>query len=1050
MLKRTLSIILAVAMLCTLVPAYALAEEVEEAAVVENEEIVVADELVEEDLEVAPMADPFDTTTLKIEGVQQPVGIKMPATIANYLVDYNTDRRSRPDESVLPANSITYVLVDTNNANASNFTAELDDEADWCTTGSTPKNPWINKTGYDTRRSADANLPSVHTATIVVPESVGEEGKEFQIVSANIRTAVTGEPGRFDFVSTRGTKVWIDDVPVTVDQAKGHDVLANLQSHVLWKEKGLVDWDIVTEGGATYYMWDWGPIVTLTPGVHEIKYTPAGGSNGGRMPGLIITDAVGFDWSVVSPIPKKGYIFENHATQMAADFERTFGAAGYLDFAGPEFEGEIVVDAEQTTASSITFTIPEATDVAETNPGSGTFVPSKYATYAPIVYKAYVNEKEFEIGEGGVVTVDGLAPDTNADVLVTATDMLGNTSELEATVKTAGAETLDYAFFAANAEIRNVTTIADAQDKLMVEWDAATAGTLNASDDNPIVVTYNVYVDGELVKEGLEVTKATITGLETANTYNIKVVTCTNGVEATEEDIASSIEADLSTAKDPYLTVVEESTTSTSAVLAASSRMDASAFDFAIKEVIVNGVVVDTATVAEGTNLITVNGLIAGATNTIKITTVETQKSSGDSDDVVYPVITVETPIDNNFTLTPDQCIPVASKLPLPMCYDTLSASQWPVEPSNTNGAGLWDKNQVWRTDKGNATATVSISEAGKYYAFTQSYQYDSARYFKAKINGSMVKGVDGSDFTFGQKDVPADKKTSVCLSICDKPLDLAVGNTDIVLGSGSGIVRANFFALIPASYAYDADGALLDEAGEYASIRKFINENLGVKNDAGEVADAEARQKFMSFYVPDSRILNESSVSVQGLTETSALVKWAPTTFALGKDITYTISVDGVDVANVKSTQPPQYVLDLKPGRHTIAVKASADKDPQAVSTLVGGVIPEVVIDKEVVDEKTGVVTLNSITVNLQNVTGTDKNVALLVATFAGNKMTINAVATVEDLTYGKPDTITVSDLALTTTLVDQAAALDSKNSVTKIFIVDADTFVPYVYLAD
>ncbi|MBQ7039193.1 MAG: fibronectin type III domain-containing protein, partial [Clostridia bacterium] len=695
-------------------------------------------------------------------------------------------------------------------------------------------------------------------------------------------------------------------------------------------------------------------------------------------------------------------------------------------------------------ATTLVFSIPEAADVAETKPGSETYVTSAYATYAPVEYSVTVNGKKAEIVDG-TVTVEGLAPDTDCAIVVSAKDMLGNVTELEATASTLGADALNYAYFGKEAAIKNLTAVSEAESKIAIEWTAAIPGTAEVAEP---VVTYNVYVNGTLKAENLAETSYTVEGLSANTVYNIKVVTCTDGVEAGEDAIGSALEAEFSTARDPEITEVADKTTATSTVLEVSSLMDPSAFTFAIKSVLLNGEKAESS--IEG-NYITVEGLVAGASNTIKVVTVETQIATGTPSNVEYPLITVKTPVlEGEFNLTADDCITVGKGLPLPMCYDTLTADQWPTNASNTHGAGLWDKKEVYYTAQGSAKATIDVSETDKFYAFTQTYSYEASRYFTATVDGTPIKNKAGATFPFGKEGIVS--PTDVEFNVCPQPVELTKGSHNIVLGSGNGIVRANFFAFIPDSYAYDENGALLDEAGEYESIVKYIKDNLSTK------------EAFLNFYI-DPTLLTAESLTSAPLTETTVAVKWNPTTSALGKDITYNVYLDGKKVAAVSSKEIPQYVFeDLTPGQHTVKVDANGTY-AQTITIYAAAVAAAVTADVTTVEEPltyadgtpvTKVVgedevpvvgtvdVLNDITISVQNVTEESKNLTVVVATFGLNKMTKVKTETIT-LGYGK-NSATINLEGYKTQLLAQNEEVDPNFLNTKIFVIDNDGFVPYM----
>ena len=988
MLKRTLSIILAVAMLCTLVPAYVLAEEVEEAAVVENEEVIVADE----ELEVVPMADPFDTSLLVDEdGVQQPAGITIPDTFAGHGVDAFTDTNSKIN-ALTAANvpeGLTYVLVDSDVEGKSNFTSDF--EGDWIS-GSDNQHPWIE--GANTRRANSATELSTHEARIYVPAG---EDRTFQVVTMVARKYTETEAGRYaknSLPTGQGALVWIDDEPVAVNAETGHDVFGSIQSPAIWANAGLVNWTASDDN--LFYVWEWGPEVTLEADAwHTIEFMPASGADGARIPGIILTEDVGYDWTQIVPFPKKTYKFSQQYSKIIKRITNTLAAAGYIDFEGPVFKGEVVADADKITATTLVFRVPEAED------------EGKYA-FAPVSYKAYVNGVEAEI-VNGTVTAEGLVPAAECEVTVAAFDMLGNVTKLVTTLKTAGAEHLNYAFFAPDDAIENVTALSDIKDSIKITWPAATAGTKEVAEPK---VSYNVYVDGEF-EANVEANEYTIADLATDTEYELKVVTCTDNDEATEEDINSSLTAKFSTAKETTISVIDEKTTATSAVLEATKYLDDSTLE--IKEIIVNGAVVNNATISG--NEVTINGLVSGVANTIKVTLTEI---SGDASvDHNYDVVTVKALVNDNFTLTEDDCIAVDSDLPMPLTYKT--ADEWNQLLANNNDSSkLFDSTKVATADDKGVVAKhkINVKEAGNYYAVADIYTYSTSRSMSATIGDKAV----GHNF--------AATDTSIHIEVAPAPIELAAGNHEVVLNANGGWVRLGMFALVPESVAYDAEGKLLNPAGVYESVKAFVD------------ATFTTEKAVMDFYIKDSRILNESSLQeVRLMTEDCAIVSWKPTTFALGADITYTVSLDGKKVGTVASNQASQFVLEgLSAGKHTVAVKADADDEAQEISFSIGGVVPEVAVE-----EAEGTYTVK---VDLQNMTGTDRNIAVFAATFVNGKMTMEKFDVAEGLTYGKPESVEFTFTPeKATTLVDFAANLDADTRMTKIFVVDADTCVPFAY---
>lgn len=543
MLKKTLSIILAIAMLCSMIPVVALADGeiiggadgATDIAVENNAE----NEVIDDELAAEPLAThDYDTSTL------EDIGVPMPATFANIRYTGAEDAAQVATTADLPDSSkLTYMLIDSSvtdgacDESKSNFKAVLPDGTSWQGTSANKANPWLD--GVYTRRSSSGSIAnaSTHTAYIVVPESVGEAGKEFQIVTMNIRT-IGVEPDRTKADNTRGIVAWVDDEPVSINGKQAP--LGNLRTTAELRNIGR--WS--NSGGSSYYFWEWGPTVTLTPGVHKIVYKPAGSSVGGRTPGLIVTSAVGYDWTKVSPYPASGYAFEGAVANIRADIAGSFGAAGYIDFAAPAFaEGdEIAADAG---AFSAELTWPAVAD------------DSVYGN-DKVAYVVECNGKE-EYVLGTSASVSGLELNTEYTATVAPMDAVGNKGEaISVTFKTA--EKIDFPNFN-KGEIKVSyplkPTEAVRTTKLPLSWSEAVNPVENA------VITYALYANGEKKASGITDTSYTLEGLEPGTKYTIKVVIEQDGNEL--RDSVSAIENSFFTGKpatatldsvDPWVVVI--------------------------------------------------------------------------------------------------------------------------------------------------------------------------------------------------------------------------------------------------------------------------------------------------------------------------------------------------------------------------------------------------------------------------------------------------------------------------------------------------------------
>lgn len=533
MLRKTLSVLLAIAMLCSLIPSAVFAADDADAVIggadgatdIVLEDTIVVDEEAE-DLEAVAMAAEHDFVTSAFEDL----GVKMPEKIANYNYTAADDKAQVAAKEDLPQGAITYLLIDSDAEGKSNFDVTLPSGISLKTPAGNDINPWSDGNTRRTGTGGEASA-STHTAYIVVPESVGASGKPFQVVTMNIRTAEpenVAVPGRYEFAG-RGMKVWIDDEPVTVDLENGHDVFGNIRSTAEYKK--MTNWQL-KKSGSSYYIWEWGATVNLTPGVHKIVYKPNGSGVGGRTPGLIITDSLGYDWTKISPFPGEGYTFGNAATSVAnmrEDFANSFGAAGLMDFTAPVMgEGEVAVEPDAVTAA---VSWPAATD-GESGYGD-----------AYIGYKVECNGN-VRYTTNTQIIVTGLKLNTEYTVSVTPIDAVGNVGEaISAKFKTL--EFAAYPFFAdgkIESVLKDNATEYERTKTLSIKWSPAEYSDMKN-------ISYNVYLVGEdgekLVIENTSKTTGIIKDLEANTAYTVKVVILLNGTEV--EEPAAAMTAEFST-----------------------------------------------------------------------------------------------------------------------------------------------------------------------------------------------------------------------------------------------------------------------------------------------------------------------------------------------------------------------------------------------------------------------------------------------------------------------------------------------------------------------
>lgn len=971
MLKRTLSAILALAMLCTLVPTAVFAEEevapvaIEEATEVEVEETATEDEVTEEDvLEPMRAKNPFDTTGDNSAIV--PEGIVWPETISEYGYTAADFQNRKGSADNLPKDSITYMLIDSATAAKTNFDAVLNPGTSW---NNTVQHAWL--TGSNQTRKSDAvdpSLVSTHTAYINVPESVGPEGKEFQIATMTIRTNVVENVGRYSFSGSRGAYVYVDDVPVSVSQENGKiDVLGNMFNHHTAKDLKLVDW---TNSQSSYFIWDWSATVNLTPGVHKIVFKPAGGGSGGRIPGMIVTDAIGYDWTKVVPLAREGAIFSNVLNQIQRLVNESFGAAGYIDFAGPVFDEGIVVDKKDATLTSVKFKVPVATDMNGDVEGP----------YNTVRYTVEANGKEAEISEDGMATVEGLLPDSECEVVVTAYDAVGNSTELKGTVKTLGPEDVDHAFFMSDAKLSNLIdpSSEDAKTTIDLAWTEAVAGADK-------VVTYNVYKDGVKIAENVEKAGYTIDGLSEATAYKIKVVTCVDGVEATSDKEAATLEGVLYTSRTPEISLVGEAAAE-EATLELSGVANASDFEFALKEVVVNGVdAIKDCTLNK--NKVTVKNLVPGAKNTIIIKTIEKHVETKVEVSSKYYIQVVTAEADTTQDVTYDTT--GLYKYTAPVWYGTLpDNNKWATNPNDPDGNSSdfgFSKSEYWYGAVGTShTATVDVLEGGEYFAYASGFAYDPNRYVTASVNGTAL------GFNFMKADSKNGEGLGSILpeskgykggSLCPTPITLSKGNATVKLTVNGGLVRVEQFVLIPV--CEDTMGVTSEELKELTADQKY---EKAIEFATKYLKGKASMLKFFTY----SDILSPNSLSAKVMSNDSFAVSWNPAAaFASDASYVFNVYLDGELVASVDPVKVAQYAFNgVAAGAHKVKVECLKDGKENTsaeISVNVGDVSSDYSTVTETVDGEEHVKT---VTAKLSNLTASPVKMGVLVATYEGNRI--------------------------------------------------------------
>ncbi len=301
MFRKTLSVVLALAMLCTLLPAFALTASAEDFTGI-------------------------DYIRAQVNGVDDGGVPKNSPIVLPNSFEMNTDPDAVTVNSLPGDGELTYLLVASNVAAKSNFTGTMSQ----CNL----PNPIIavdTSGGMGIRGTTD-----VH-GTIVVP---GTEAQEFQLVT------LARSPNKT-------VKVIIDGT--VADDSLGGGYVTKAR----WFNAGYKFGTEVMEGDAwdVSPSWDWGKTITLEPGVHTIDIEMMNGNAAGLY-GLILTTAKGYDWTKIHRMRNTSAY--NMSAEKAA-IENSFGEAGLIDFAAPVAVENVAADSA-VSYSELTWDAPDETE----------------------------------------------------------------------------------------------------------------------------------------------------------------------------------------------------------------------------------------------------------------------------------------------------------------------------------------------------------------------------------------------------------------------------------------------------------------------------------------------------------------------------------------------------------------------------------------------------------------------------------------------------------------------------------------------------------------
>ena len=300
MFRKTLSMVLAITMICAMLPAFALNASAETVAEdVYNEGIPYLRKMINGlDENGTPLNEP----------------IALPDSF-----EFNTNPDDATIEDLPGDGELTYLLVASTNAAKSNFTGEM--------TSCNLNNPILQDTNSKgVRQTTDVN------GTIIVP---GDQAMDFQLVTVARSPYLGTYAGTID--------VYIDG-EMADDALGGGHVSANYMVAAGF-DNGFIDYNH-GDYWAFNPRWDWGNTITLEPGVHNIHVEVSNGSGAGFY-GLILSTATGYDWTKITQLNN----YSGGSQVNCTEFASTFGAAGLIDFEGPAAVSDVQVEVDYTEAT---------------------------------------------------------------------------------------------------------------------------------------------------------------------------------------------------------------------------------------------------------------------------------------------------------------------------------------------------------------------------------------------------------------------------------------------------------------------------------------------------------------------------------------------------------------------------------------------------------------------------------------------------------------------------------------------------------------------------
>ena len=989
MLRKTLSVILTVAMLCTMLPVMALAETATEATAT----VIAVDD---------------KSATIEVAGV---------------LTEGNT--YSNPvvmNGAVTLASSITgdeIVVTGLSKATKYNLTVSFDENGTTHT---------VNNVAVNTLNT----LPCM-TAPMIYPEYLESIDlyQKLTITPATAQNASNAEQfalkqaaidahkwvsydetalGSWWGASSTASKAWAGtgrtyvEAPLEFPATGNYYVVANLYGNGAGREITVwIDGVSVKDSGADFvfnanagtYRNVYCPTpVNVTKGVHTIKLQQS------------------TNWSRVQSVAFIPEAEVNAAGGIATYVPATFADGTSSSEKWPATYNAFI--ANHTPAKKVFYNDGTGIDVTENNKVlTVDLFPTTHINSNDVTYNVYLNGEAVETGLSELtptVTIsEGVVDGVNTVKVAAVIDGTEESYEEANVIVNLPAD----APFFMNGAINNVTALntADIETVLDVAWTAAQQQVPTG------VVTYNVYINDELADNTANTTYS-FTGL-TANTeYDVKVITVLDGTES-EESIVSTLE---NTFKTPAIATADlESVVDTKATIKVTGSFTP-VEDYKLFGVSSSA---GTATVDED-GVVTITGLTPATKYDLTVTV----KESKVNDESVYkthsfPVSVVTTKAKEQ-SPAPQAIYPDTMKEMGRFYFSNTTVGtydaggtaakndmKWVTFATDSGRGSNWFE-ECWYGSGGVAVqTTLNFSSAGDYYIAIHGNNYNGTRSVKVAIDGVTVQK-DGADFKFGTNDNG---------TYLDTPVTVAQGDRTIKITNVDGY-RLDMLVFIPKTE--------VDASGKTLAV--FVEDNLATKD------------KFLAFanrYKNTKVFSNDgTSLSIAEIQPKVLEVTIFPTTYVGEVDATFKLYLNGTLVAtlneNTKTYTINQNVLD---GKNTVKIEAIVG---EAVNSEDSVVLDISAVQGTATLTVDGSNNISAGTIALQApafLTGS-KDTRILVAAYKNNRME-KLVYTTKTLSAGQTASEAFTVLGETAKLLQQEAANDPAVRSVKLYLLDND-FAP------